>query len=48
MERKLQQVKNTIHVVIPQGICAVLGFKKNDKVKFTVIDGRSILIEKVS
>ena len=48
MERKLQQVKNTIHVVIPQGICAVLGLKKNDRMKFTVKDGKAIIIEKIS
>lgn len=48
MERKLQQVKNTIHVVIPQGICTVLGLKKNDVMKFTVKDGKAIVIERIN
>ena len=44
--RKVQQIKNTLLAVIPQGICEVLKLKKGDTLIY-YIDGNRIVIEKL-
>lgn len=46
LKRKVQQISNTLLVVIPQGICEVMKLRKGDEIGFVVHNG-AVIIKKI-
>ena len=43
LKRKVQQISNTLLVVIPQGICEVMKLRKGDEIGFVIHNGVCVL-----